>query len=168
MSKKELFPLLQELKTKDDEYDDLQEEIKTNKENGMNTSSQEYRLSNLYNDMKNLISKIDNKIIEIKSYNKVDSFKNNKSSSLIVSKTNSNNVNGIISRLNKNKRSGRSGYNSSLLKMFGNKISLKRQTGSRLINSNGGSIIASLRNAKGNTQTVRPFLSENSINDNAV
>ncbi len=162
MSRKELFPLLQELKTKDDEYDELQDEIKSNKESGISTSSQEYRASNLYNDMKNLIGKIDNKIIEIKSYNKVSTFKSNKSSSFLVSKTNSNNVNGIISRLNKNKGSGRSGYNSSLLKMFGNKINLRRQTGSRLVSSSG-SIISSLRNAKGNTKVNRtdPRLSNN-------
>lgn len=163
MSKKELFPLLQELKTKDDEYDKLQDEIKMNKENGINTSSQEYRLSNLYNDMKNLISKIDNKIIEIKSYNKVDSFKNNKSS-LLVSKTNSNNVNGIISRLNKNRRSGRSGYSSSLLKLFGNKLRTGGLGRASVVTSSG-SIISNLIKIKKNngssTNKVDPRLSNN-------
>ena len=166
MSKKELFPLLQELKNKDDEYDKLEEEIKSNKESGIDTSSQEYRLSNLYNDMKALISKIDNKIIEIKSYNKVNSFEAAKTSTLSVQRSSNNNtISGIISRLNKNNKNIRTGNLGALQSLLRNKTKLKRGSLGYKLSSGNTNIISALKKTHSYTSSrdkTDPRLKNNS------
>ncbi len=68
----DLYDMLVELKEKDEEYCDYQEKLNLNEMNSSDTNYSKGKLEAMDKLLSNLVKNVDSKIIEIKSYNNID------------------------------------------------------------------------------------------------
>lgn len=81
----ELYPLLKDIKAKDEEYDALQNEINANLENGVDTSSLKSKQETLAQEMQSISSEINKIVNDIKSLSSMKNLDGNAQES--ISKT---------------------------------------------------------------------------------